>query len=69
MSFQVSPDGVEYYDLYQNGAEVTRPVVAGKASVVPAELTVGAFWVKIRSGQSGHEQRQDVERKFQLVLI
>jgi hypothetical protein len=69
VSFQLSEDNVNFYDVYQDGKEVTRAVVAGAASIVPTSLTQAALWMKIRSGQTGHPLVQSAARSFTCVLI
>jgi hypothetical protein len=52
LSFQISDDGVTYYDLVDKmGAEALIPVVAGTATMIRMEPWSSAIgWWKLRSG-------------------
>ena len=53
MSFQVSPNGTTWYDVYsQNGDELTISIEAGQAVILTPADFIGFAWLKVRSGTS-----------------
>ena len=72
LTFQVSDDGTDFYDLYDSdGSEVV--VTAGGASRViqltnPARY-LGLRWLKVRSGTTGTPVNQGAERTLVLICV
>jgi hypothetical protein len=70
ISFQVSVDNINFYDLFDNEAyEVIRPVVPGGVIALNAALTQPALHAKIRSGSRADPVTQTADRIFTLVLV
>jgi hypothetical protein len=75
VTFQLSPDGINYHNLYHviPDAMVTFEVslprpVPGAVVTFPAGMGMNLDWVKIRSGTAGLPVVQEADRKFQLIL-
>lgn len=68
LSFQVSPDGTTFQDLYwPNGAPVVVTVVAGTTIVTNSDLWQAAYF-KFRSGSAATPIPQAQARNFRCVL-
>jgi hypothetical protein len=68
LSFQVSPDGIAFQDLYwPNGAPVVVTVVPATTIVTHSELWHSAFY-KFRSGTAKDPILQAQARAFRCVL-
>ena len=68
LTFQVSTDGITYYDLYDNiGTEKTILSASNRfIFTVPADW-VGVRYVKVRSGTAGTPVNQAAARDIKLV--
>jgi hypothetical protein len=70
ISFIVSTDGINYYDLYHsNGSPVTVTVVPGATMVVPTDTARSIRHLKIRSGNPGSPVIQQKTRVFRIVVV
>lgn len=69
ITFQVSPDGVNWGNMFSYlGAEVTFVAVAGQFLAVDPTLWKGARAIKVRSGTSGSPVNQSATVALQLVV-
>jgi len=71
ISYQLSPDGVTYWDLYDRTAkEIAVNVRAGTVARLNPEWTEVALgcWLKIRSGSSDGPTVQTANRDFKLLI-
>jgi hypothetical protein len=70
LSFQISHDGVQYYDLLDNnGKEALMAVIPGTARMVREEpWSSGIGWWKLRSGSRANPIVQDTDRTFMITL-
>jgi hypothetical protein len=75
ITFQLSPDGVNFHNLYHVipdamlTFEVTLPQPRpGSAMTFPTGMGQGLDWVKVRSGTAGMPVVQEEDRVFQLIL-
>ena len=71
ISYQLSQDGVTYYDLYDRSAkEIAVNVRAGTVVRLNPEWTEVALgcWLKIRSGSSDGPTIQTANRTFTLLV-
>ena len=69
ITFQISTDGDAYNDLYNyRGEEVSVPVTAGAAILLPGDLMCGIGFIKIRSGSSSNPEPQPEQRNFALTI-
>ena len=70
LTFQVSPDGVDYNDLYNTkGEEITlRNIVPGSSVVLLEPLTHSFGFLKIRSGTRDYPVAQDARREFAVTV-
>ena len=68
MTFQASPDGVTYYNVYDNATERALTVGANYYSALSIGDWVGVRWVKLRSGTAGTAVNQAAERTITLVV-
>jgi hypothetical protein len=75
LSFQLSPDGTAFHDLYHViptdlvSFEVAVPnPKAGTAITFPSGMGLDVLWVKIRSGTTAAPVVQQAGRTFQLIL-
>jgi hypothetical protein len=70
LSFLVSADDSQFYDLIDDqGAEVLRTVLAGRATNLQVAITQAPMFVKIRSGSRDNPVVQNADRAFTLLLI
>lgn len=69
ISFQISPDGERWYDLFNMmGMEVTvQSIVPGTAALIQLNQ-VRQVWVKFRSGWRANPQPQTEERVFSVAV-
>jgi hypothetical protein len=68
ISFQWSPDGIAFYDLYNiTGDELLVKVVTGGMAILPRDIWVSGF-MKFRSGPSRHAVPQAETRTFKCIL-
>lgn len=71
LTFQVSPDGTNYSDLYDDGGtEVNFTVAAARAfgwQQTTAHKIKGWRWLKIRSGTTGLPVNQAAQRLITVV--
>lgn len=68
LSFCISIDDVEYFDLFQANTEVFVNVTPHTATVVPPEWFMVGCYVKFRSGTTKAPVVQDDDRTFMVVL-
>lgn len=70
LSFQLSPDGDKYHDLfYLTGFEVTLPtVVPDTAVIISYDVGRAISWVKLRSGTRNNPIPQEEDRIFSVVV-
>lgn len=68
LTFQASPDGVTYYNLYDGSSERTVNVAASYYSALAIGDWVGVRWLKVRSGTAGSAVNQTAERVLTLVV-
>ena len=67
LTFQVSPDGTYFYDLFDEaGGEVTMTVVPGAAVSIQSPTFIG--YVKIRSGRRDDPINQAADRTIGISL-
>lgn len=70
LTFQVSPDGITYYNAYDNtGAEYAVPVGASRSVGLPPEDFLGVRYLKLRSGTSGAPTNVGAARTLTLALV
>jgi hypothetical protein len=68
LSFQISPDNVMFSDLFDNGREVTIPVVVGTSVRIPTTAAQFAAWIRFRSGSRNYPIAQELDRIFSVVV-
>jgi hypothetical protein len=69
LTVQISTDGDLYNDLINyNGAEMSIPVTAGAAVLLPPNLMRGIGFIKFRSGSSSNPREQTEQRNFALTV-
>ena len=74
LTFQMSPDGVEYHDVFHvsdnyDMFEVIVPhVVAGSTLVLPSTMGTDTPWVRIRSGSRANPIAQEADRSFSFIV-
>jgi hypothetical protein len=68
-TFQASPDGTSYFDVYDGGAE--RSVTASTSRVISVAIVdwLGLLYLKIRSGTSGTPVTQGADRTLTLITV
>jgi hypothetical protein len=70
LSFQVSADGVTFYDLIdQSGNEVQRAIDRGTAIPILTTLTMAITWLKIRSGPIADPVPQSEDVTLTLIVV
>jgi hypothetical protein len=77
ITFQASPDGTTYYDLYNVASDGTATevtiasagVVANRSLVLDPSVFLGIRWLKIRSGTSAVAVNQGAARTILLVTV
>lgn len=70
LTFQVSTDGVNYADLYdQSGNEYTVTAAAGRAIALTPSDFFGANYIKVRSGPASPAVPQTAARTLTIVAI
>lgn len=68
MTFQASPDGVTYYNVYDGSTEREVDVAASYYSALSIADWVGIRWLKVRSGTAASAVNQTAERTLTLVI-
>jgi hypothetical protein len=69
VTFQISTDGDDYNDLHgYDGGEVSLPVTAGTAVLLPPDLMRGIGFIRFRSGSSSNPTPQPEQRNFALTV-
>jgi hypothetical protein len=75
LTFQTSPDGVMFHDLYHITPGTLDPYIVSLDSIVPNSVIAfpqgtgaPASWVKLRSGTITTPVKQTADRVFQLVV-
>jgi hypothetical protein len=72
MTFLVSMDGVDYYDLFDaSGTEVLRAIKPGTAILIDPAVTTAANYMRVRSGPRDNPvpQRSDVVIRLATVKV
>jgi len=71
LTFQVSPDGVNFYDLFRaNNTEVAFNITAGTVVFITENYPlVSNNWIKLRSGSRLNPRIQSADRIFTLSFI
>ena len=68
ISFQASPDGLTFYDVFgSDGKETTMPMTQNAGYALSGNLSWAAF-IKIRAGTRQDPVEQDADRQFTLIL-
>ena len=68
LAFQASPDGTNFFNVYDGATERTLVVAASYYSALNIADWVGIRWIKIRSGTAGSAVNQAAERTLTLVI-
>jgi hypothetical protein len=68
LTFQASPDGVTYYDVYDGATERSISVAASYYSALAIGNWIGFRHLKIRSGTTGTPVNQGGARVLTLVM-
>lgn len=68
LTFQASPDGVNFFNVYDGPTERSLTVAASYYSELNIADWVGIRWLKIRSGTAGTPVNQAAERTLTLVI-
>jgi hypothetical protein len=68
LTFQASPDGVTYYNVYDGATERALVVAASYYSALNIGDWVGFRYLKIRSGTAASAVNQAAERVLTLVM-
>jgi hypothetical protein len=68
MTFQVSPDNSNWYNLYDKVGEVSYPAAASEWLALDPAQFAGVRYLKCRSGTSGTPVNQLAERSLGVVL-
>ena len=70
LTFQVSVDGTNFFDLYDNlGIEKNIPVVASRAINLDVSELAFIDYLKIRSGTSGTPVNQGADRVISVIVV
>ena len=70
LTFQVSPDGTNWFNLYDAaGTEYTAQAAASRAVIIPVADFLSVRYLKVRSGTSGAPVAQGAERALTLSLV
>jgi hypothetical protein len=74
ITFQASPDGVTYYDLWFNDAEytiasATVATAAARSIVLDPAVFYGIRYLKLRSGTSAAPVNQGAARTITLATV
>ena len=68
LTFQASPDGVNFFNVYDGATERALTVAASYYSALNIADWVGIRWLKVRSGTAGSAVNQVAERTLTLVI-
>ena len=68
LTFQASPDGTNYFNVYDDPTERKLTVAASYYSALNIADWVGFRWLKFRSGTAGTPVNQAAERTLTLVI-
>lgn len=69
ITFQVSSDGTNFSDLYDDSTERTYAVAASRYVAVPLDKWTGIRHIKVRSGTAGSPVNQGAARVIKLSLL
>lgn len=70
LSFQISPDNNNYYDVFSNvGSEIIMPAIPGTAIILGASWMQAISWFKIRSGTRNYPVKQVGQRTLTIFLL
>lgn len=68
LAFQASLDGVNFFSVQDNSAEITVAAAASVYVSVPPNLQISALWIKVRSGTEGSNVNQGADRVITLMI-
>jgi hypothetical protein len=68
LTFQASADGTNYFNLYDNGTEVSLTVAADRFIQIDPAKWRGIRYLKVRSGAAGAAVNQTATRVLTLVV-
>lgn len=68
LTFQASPDGTNFFNVYDGATERALTVAASYYSALAIGDWIGVRWFKIRSGAAGTPVNQTAERTLTLVI-
>ena len=70
LTFQVSPDNTNWFNLYDaTGAEYTVVAAASRSIIIPVSDFLSVRYLKVRSGTSGVPVNQGADRALTLTLV
>jgi hypothetical protein len=70
LTFQVSPDGNTYTDLYEaDGTEYTVTAAASRSIILPIADFLGIRYLKVRSGTSAAAVNQGAARNLTIQAV
>lgn len=70
ITFQISQDGTNWYDLYDAGTEISATVAAGRAQALTASAfnaQPGPYW-RLRSGTGASPVTQNADRALKVLF-
>lgn len=68
ITLQASDDGSTWYDVYNDGTEVSITAAAGQYIALDSSLFLGIRQLKVRSGTSATPVNQAAERTVKLMV-
>lgn len=68
LTFQASPDGTNFFNVYDGATERGLTAAASYYSALNIADWVGIRWIKVRSGTAGSAVNQTAERTLTLVV-
>jgi hypothetical protein len=68
VSFQVSPDNSNWYNLYDKIGEVLYPAAASEYLALDPTQFAGARYLRVRSGTNGTPVNQAADRSLTVIL-
>jgi hypothetical protein len=67
LTFQGSHNGVNYFNVFDGGVEVSVTVAVSQAIPLPASSLAAFTYIKIRSGTAGSPSNQAADRTLTLI--